>query len=291
MSSNLSTSAESPLLHIFHVFSVGKLLYIPDIMRSLLATLLLSAALLPAPAALAQDADATGDSMLPLAEFHMARMVYQDGGASRRGRYGLRRGWWAIDYPEAELHFYGGVSRLTNVNMADDSHHIDLLDPALFDHPWLFAQQIGQGQWSPTPEEAAQLREYLLKGGFLVIDDFHSDYEWQILVNAIAKVLPDYPIVTLDPSRDEVFHVLYDLDTLTQIPGERHLRWGGPPALEGPQRWSGIYDKQGRLMVAINFNMDMGDAWEHADDPYYPEPMTALAYRFGINYLIYAMTH
>ena len=115
------------------------------------------------------------------------------------------------------------------------------------------------------------------------------------MANAMAKVLPDFPIVTLDPRRDEVFHVLYDLDTLTQIPGERHLYRSGDGSiqaqLDGPQRWAGIYDKEGRLMVAINFNMDMGDAWEHADDPYYPEPMTALAYRFGINYLIYALTH
>lgn len=236
------------------------------------------------------------DEMAPTAEFHMARMVYSDGGASRRGRGGFRRGWWAIDYPEAEIHLHDGVSRLTNVDMADDSHHIDLMDPALFDHPWLFVQQVGQGYWEPSDEEAARLREYLLKGGFLVIDDFHSDREWPIMERAMRKVLPDHSIVTLDPSRDEVFHALYDLDSLTQIPGERHLnRWEGcytaQATLEGPQKWAGIYDEEGRLMVAIDFNMDMGDAWEHADDPCYPEPMTALAYRFGINYIIYAMTH
>lgn len=231
------------------------------------------------------------DSMMPLAEFHMARMVYQDGGARGRGRYGFRRGWWAIDYPEAELHFHGGVERLTNVDMADDSHHIALDDPALFDHPWLFAQQVGQGYWEPSDEEARLLREYLLKGGFLVIDDFHGD-EWPIMERAMRKVLPGHSIVRLDPSRDEVFHVLYDLDTLTQIPGDRHVRCGTNEAyMEGPAQWSGIFDDQGRLMVAIDFNIDMGDAWEHADDPCYPEPMTALAYRFGINYLIYAMTH
>jgi hypothetical protein len=249
----------------------------------------------PSPSPSEAAADPQQDTMQPLAEFHMARMIYRDGGASNRGRYGLRRGWWAIDYPEAELHFHGGVTRLTNVSMADDSHHLDLMNDALFDHPWLFAQQIGRGEWNPTEEEAARLREYLLKGGFLVLDDFHTDYEWQIMLGAMSKVLPGYPVVTLDPARDEVFHVLYDLDTLTQIPGERHLYRAGDGSikaqLEGVQRWAGIYDRAGRLIVAINFNMDMGDAWEHADDPYYPEPMTALAYRFGINYLIYAMTH
>lgn len=233
--------------------------------------------------------------MDPLAEFHMARMVYADGGAAGRGRFGFRRGWWAIDYPQAEIHFHGGVSRLTNVDMADDSHHIALTDDALFDHPWLFVQQVGQSYWSPTEEEASRLREYLLKGGFLVIDDFHNNSQWEIMAAAMRKVLPNHPIVELHPDTDDVFHVLYDLDVLTQIPGERHLyrsRDGSIQArLEGPQKWAGIYDDNGRLMVAINFNMDMGDAWEHADDPWYPQPMTALAYRFGINYLIYAMTH
>lgn len=234
--------------------------------------------------------------MDPLAEFHMARMVYSDGGANGRGRFGWRRGWWAIDYPQAEMHFHGGVSRLTNVEMADDSHHISLTDDSLFDHPWLFAQQVGQGYWRPTDEEAARLREYLLKGGFLVIDDFHGSGEWEIMAAAMRKVLPDHPIVELTPEKDDIFHALYDLDVLTQIPGERHLnRWEGcytqNARLQGPQKWAGIYDDNGRLMVAIDFNMDMGDAWEHADDPCYPEPMTALAYRFGINYLIYAMTH
>jgi hypothetical protein len=233
--------------------------------------------------------------MEPEAEFHMARMVYADGGSGNRGRRGFRRGWWAIDYPDAEIHFHGGVTRLTNVEMAPDSHHIQLTDDELFDHPWLFAQQIGQGEWSPSTLEAARLREYLLRGGFLVLDDFHNDYQWTIMVNAMRKVFPEYPVVELSPDRDDIFHALYDLDVLTQIPGQRHLyraRDGSIQAqLEGPQKWAGIYDDKGRLMVVANFNMDMGDAWEHADDPLYPEPMTALAYRFGINYLIYALTH
>ena len=228
----------------------------------------------------------------PEAEFHMARMVYADGGAGGRGRWGFRRGWWAIDYPAAEYHFTRGVRRLSNIDVADDSQHVQLTDADLFDYPWLFAQQVGQGMWSPSDEEAAQLREYLLRGGFLVIDDFHGTYQWAIVVAALQKVLPGYPIVDLNPDHG-IFHALYDLDQVTQIPGERHLLFCGSSQarLEGPQKWAGVYDKEGRMIVAINFNMDMGDAWEHADDPCYPEPMTALAYRFGLNYVIYAMTH
>ena len=262
--------------------------YAPFLLQSLFLLLIVMAA---APGSAQQALD----DGAPTAEFHMARMVYADGGSRNRGRYGFNRGWWAIDYPEAELHFIGGVRRLTNIKSSDDSHHIPLMDDALFDHPWLFAQQIGQdGGWNPSVEEAARLREYLLKGGFLVLDDFHGQYQWPTMVAAMNKVLPGYAIVDLTTA-DEVFHVLYDLDTLTQIPGRRHLYRAGDGSIqaqmEGLQRWAGIYDTSGRLIVAINFNMDMGDAWEHADDPVYPEPMTALAYRFGINYVIYAMTH
>jgi hypothetical protein len=93
-----------------------------------------------------------------------------------------------------------------------------------------------------------------------------------------------------DASADE-----RDLDQNTQIPGRRHLYRTGNGEIEamlhGPPQWHGIYDDNERLVVAINFNMDMGDAWEHADDPVYPVPMTSLAYRFAVNYVIYAMTH
>ena len=84
---------------------------------------------------------------VPEAEFHMARMVYADGGAFGRGRGGFRRGWWAIDYPQAEYHFTRGVRRLSNIEVAEDSQHVHLLDDDLYDYPWLFVQQIGQGYW------------------------------------------------------------------------------------------------------------------------------------------------
>jgi hypothetical protein len=157
----------------------------------------------------------------------------------------------------------------------------------LFDYPWLFAQQVGRGNWNPSEAEAASLREYLLRGGFLVVDDFHGPYEWRLFESTMARVLPGRQIEDI-PEDDAVMHVLYNLDKKTQIPGDRHVRWG---RMEGPPHWRGIYDDERRLMVAINHNIDMGDAWEHADDPYYPLPMTAAAYRFGINYVIYAMTH
>jgi hypothetical protein len=90
-------------------------------------------------------------------------------------------------------------------------------------------------------------------------------------------------------------HVFYDLGDRVQIPGLRHLyrKADGTTGvqMQGPAHWRGMYDDRGRLIVGINFNMDMGDGWEHADTPYYPAEMTGMAYRLGINYVMYAMTH
>ena len=235
----------------------------------------------------AQYDNSRGDQ--PEAEFHMARLIYTPSSNSNRGYW---REMWAIDYPSAEYHFTQGVRRLTHVNTAQDSIHLRLSDDRIFDYPWLFAQQVGT--WGLSESEALRLREYLLRGGFLIVDDFHGNYEWAIFANSIRQVFPERPVVDLLDG-EELLHVFYDLDRTTQIPGRRHLyrtMTGEIDAqLHGPATWRGIYDDDGRLMVAINFNMDMGDAWEHADDPVYPEPMTAMAYRFGINYLIYAFTH
>jgi hypothetical protein len=104
-------------------------------------------------------------------------------------------------------------------------------------------------------------------------------------------VFPERPVVDID-SAHEVFHVLYDLDQRVQIPGIAALSRGLTSEQDGQTpHWRGVFDDQGRLMVAINHNMDLGDAWELADEPYYPQPLTALAYRFAINYILYAMSH
>ena len=237
-----------------------------------------------------RDTDTDVDE--PMAELHMARVIYRTyGGAGSRG---FIQPWWAIDYPFAEEHFFDALRRLTNMSVSDDSVHLELSDDRIFRFPFLFLQQPGQGNWRPTNDEAENLREYLLRGGFMLVDDFHGPYDWQVFQAAIQKVLPDRQIIDI-PQDDPFMHVFYDLEQGTPIPGERHLRMSRSgqvvAQMEGPSRWRGIYNDDGNLMVAINFNMDMGDAWEHADDPYYPNPMTATAYRLGVNYVIYAMTH
>lgn len=236
--------------------------------------------------ALAASGDEFGAPDWPTAEFHFTRMQYAD------GYYGRGRGWggsWTVDYPEAEFHFLKGVSRLTVVDTSDQNRMLKLTDDSIFDYPWLYAVEVGR--WSLDDTEAARLREYLLRGGFLMVDDFHGSYQWQGFMASMTRVFPDREVVEI-PTDDEVLHVLYDLDQRIQIPGIRPLMYGQTYEEDGVvPHWRGVYDDDGRLMVAINFNMDLGDAWEHADDPRYPEPMTALAYRFAVNYVIYSMTH
>ncbi|HUQ50891.1 MAG TPA: DUF4159 domain-containing protein [Gammaproteobacteria bacterium] len=257
-----------------------------------LATTVAAAAAVAACAWLgAARSQGAGDSRLddaPTAEFHFARLVYRNSPNSRRGGFGRRNGAWTTDYPDAEYHVMQGIGRFTGIDIASvDSdgsggRWIRLIDERVFDYPWLYAVEVGQ--WYLDDDEAKLLREYLDRGGFLMVDDFWGEDEWAIFVDSMQKVFPDRRIQELGADH-ELLHVLYDLDQRTQIPGRGGQRPGTVP------HWRGIFDDNERLMVAINFNMDMGDAWEHADDPWYPEPMTALAYRFAVNYLIYSMTH
>jgi hypothetical protein len=222
------------------------------------------------------------------AEFHFLRMEYKD----LFGRGGFRRGWWMQDWPAAEIHFAQGVRRLTRIDIGD-GRHLMLTDGRIFDYPWLYATQVGY--WDLSKAETDRLREYLLRGGFLVVDDFYGSQEWEVFREAMERALPGREIVEIGDD-DAVMRVLYEIHERVQIPGLRHLRIasGGRTVIQaqaGPPHWRAIYDDRGRMLVAINFNMDVGDAWEHADLPQYPERMTGLAYRFGINYMIYAMTH
>jgi hypothetical protein len=227
------------------------------------------------------------------AEFHFTRLIY--GGNGFDGGF-RSRGSWTTDWPEAEHFFMEGLTRLTlvkgrqvSVFNGSGGQRLSLADESIFDFPFLYAVEVGR--WSLSTQEIVTLREYLQRGGFMITDDFHGSEEWSGFINVMQRVFPDRPIVDI-PDNDEVFHVLYDLDERIQIPGLAALYNGMTHERDGVDpHWRGIYDEEGRLMVVINHNMDLGDAWEHADTPGYPEPMTAMAYRFAVNYVIYAMTH
>ena len=222
------------------------------------------------------------------AEYYFVRMEYKDLPGLRRG---YSRGWWRQDWPEADVHFTQGINRLTRVNIGEP-RHMPLTDERIFDHPWIYATQVAY--WDLTDLEITRLREYLLRGGFLVVDDFYGP-EWEVFAATMQRLFPERPILDIEDA-DPVMNVVYQIKERVFIPGLRHLRRGNggitmvAPAATSPT-WRGIYDDNGRMMIAINFNVDVGDAWEHADLPAYPEEMTTLAYHFGINYIVYAMTH
>jgi len=219
------------------------------------------------------------------AEFYFARLAYSD-------LYGMRISGdrpWMIDSPAAERHFLQGVRRLSSVDASSKEVYVHATEDDLFDYPWLYV--VEPGYWDPTEEEVERLREYLLRGGFMIFDDFHGTYEWAMFMRGMRRIFPDRPVVDIKPE-DEIFHVLYDVKPDEQIPGVQMLYSGVTYEKDGTTpHWRGIYDDEGRLMVVVNFNMDLGDAWEHADWAEYAERYTAKAYRFGINYIVYAFTH
>ncbi len=221
----------------------------------------------------------------PTSEFHFARLVYSNSPYSRGSG---RNSAWRTDYPDAEHHLMDGINRMTNIDVelvdyyGEGGRLISLENDQIFDYPWLYAAEVGQ--WHLNDQEVNQLREYFDRGGFLVVDDFWGTYEWQIFVASMERVFPDRAIVDIEED-DPIMEIFFDVDKSTQIPGRRGIPYGSVP------HWRGIFDDQDRLIVAINFNMDLGDAWEHAADPGYPAEMTAAAYRFAVNYIVYSMTH
>ena len=205
---------------------------------------------------------------------------------------------WTIDYPRSDRHLLQGVRRLTRIDTrsVEQVTELDGTDD-VYNWPMLYAVEVGH--WYLPDKQAAQLRDFLLRGGFMMVDDFHGSEEyrgineWQVFLQSITRVFPDREIVDI-PNSDAIFHTLYDLDDRFQVPGAQYLRSGltyekGPTGR--PAHWRAIYDDKGRIMVAICHNMDLGDAWEWSDDPSYPEKWASLAYRIAMNYFVYDLSH
>ena len=231
------------------------------------------------------------------AEWVFARLMYPPamyGGRFGRGRF-VGGSWtqgyssWTTDYPRSDRHFAEAMRRLTRVNARSVEQPVNLDEGDAYDWPFLYAVEVGH--WQLTDEQAKGLREFLLRGGFFMCDDFHGTQEWEIFAESMRRVFPDRPIVDLE-NKDAIFHSIYDLDDRYQVPGAQYLWSGQTWEHDGYEaKWRGIYDDRGRLMVAICHNMDLGDSWEHADNPRYLEKFSALGIRIGINYVVYSMTH
>lgn len=246
----------------------------------------------PAPAPAAPDVIArhpvpleAGRSALPRPrhEFYFTRGVYSD-------YSGRRFGAWRTDYPKADRQFLIGLKHLTNIDAYESENPVRLDDPELRRYPFLYVLEVGY--MALTEAEVDGLRAYLQAGGFLVVDDFWGTYEWQNFEGQLQRVLPELSIVDIPPQHP-LLTAFYDIREIVQVPNIRLGRAGGrtwerdgyDPALRG------VFDDRGRLLVVINWNTDLGDAWEWAEDPWYPIRFSNFAYQLGVNMIVYGMSH
>ena len=205
---------------------------------------------------------------------------------------GWRGGKWATDYPDSDLNFSFRLHELTSLEVDPNGKILELTDDALFDYPFLY--MIEPGEMYLSEDEVAALRKYLLSGGFLMVDDFWGEDEWNNFYENIKRVFPDREPQEL-PLSHPIFHCVYDLKEKPQVPSI-HAWWNGMTT----ERWDAreahyraLFDDKGRMMAIICHNTDLGDGWEREglDNGYFKEFSEKWSYPMGINIVTYAMTH
>lgn len=222
------------------------------------------------------------DARMP-GEFELGRLRYRSG-LDGRGFYAR----WGIDANKGDRIFVSLLRRLTRVQAQSIETIIDVDENEMFNHPFLVA--ISVGDWHFSPQQAARLRDYFDRGGFLLVDDFHNEREWANFMEGIHAIDPTLRAEETDPS-DPAFHVVYDMSTRIRVPGANVVHGSQIERGGVEPHWRAIRDSKNRMMVAISFNQDIGDGWEFADDPNYPEKYSSEAIRIGLTYAVYSMTH
>ena len=195
---------------------------------------------------------------------------------------------WTVDYPEGDRRFAELLARLTTIDVRAVEQPVNL-DDDIDAYYWPFMISGLVGAWELTDAQAARLRDYLLRGGFLLCDSFYGSAEWQGFYSGISRVFPDRPIIDL-PSTHPIFHTVYDLSDRPRIPTWQHLPHGFRNDGADPH-WRAIVDDDGRVMVMIAFNNDIADGWQRADEYRYPADAARLAIQVGVNFAVYALTH
>jgi hypothetical protein len=227
-------------------------------------------------------------------KWHYCRAVYRQNPIGQGGS-------WLTDYPLADIDLSIRVSELTKIAVAFDAPQqprhliVQLTSDQLHQCPIIIMQEVGRLFF--TRDEAERLRTYLLKGGFLWVDDFWGSYAWEVWEAEIRKVFPatDYPIVDL-PSTHALFHTMFDLKGVPQIPGIGTWLGSGQTSERGADSAEvharAISDRDGRVMVFMTHNTDVSDSWEReGEDPQYFYQFSIDGYRVAMNVLVYAMTH
>ena len=222
------------------------------------------------------------------------------GGIGGMGGAGMSRGrgGWATDYPDSDYNFSYRLHQLTSMQVDPDGLILELTDPELFNYPFIYMLEVGSLVFSP--DEVAALRRYLLNGGFLMVDDFWGQSEWLNFYREIKRIFPDREPVDV-PLEHPIFHAVFDLKKKPQIPsindalnGRASGRtWEEHGADSQTPHYRAIYDDNGRIMVFICHNTDLGDGWEREGENewYFHEFSEKQAYPMGINIVFYAMTH
>ena len=230
--------------------------------------------------------------IFPGNQFTFARIRYQ----SHSWGYS-----WDTDFPDSDINFSQRLAELTTIEVSRDDMgrivHVvlDLIDDRIFQYPFLYMVEVGNLDLSEL--EAERLREYLLRGGFLLVDDFWEEDEWANWAYQLSKVFPDsgqYPLMNI-PLSHPIFHTVFDLHEVPQVPSiNAWLRWRSSSDRPGAvASCRGIHDLNGRLMMVVLHNTDLGDGWEKEaiDYEYFQIFSVRKAYPFGINIVVYAMTH
>jgi len=215
-----------------------------------------------------------------------------------RLKYSSRYGWdrWATDYPDSDINFSFRLQQLTSLKVNPKPVIVEITDAALADYPWVY--MIEPGSLEFTEEEVLALRKYLLNGGFMMVDDFWGEEEYENLREQMKRVFPDRDAKELGIEHP-IFNIVFPLSKKPQIPNiglgieSQHtgITWERWDAQE--PHYKGIADDKGRLMVVICHNTDLGDGWEREGESeyYFREFSEKQAYPLGINIVFYAMTH
>ena len=213
--------------------------------------------------------------------FRFVRIRYNSTGSSRWGG----RSTWSYDYPAAERNLHKALKRTTDIPLEGEPLVLRLTDDRIFEHPILYLTE--PGYWLTNKEEVENMQKFFARGGFMIIDDFH-DYQgatpqWDNFYRNIKRVFPDREPVKLDPSHP-IWHIYYDIDPVEAASTKSYEGIG-----KYDDEYYAIFDDNGRMMVIICYNQDIGDGWEWPGRNL--ANASTVSFQMAINFITYAFTH